>query len=77
MSNRTLIEINHDLTGKIDRYPSIFVEALVRYLNSAGPDTANDLREFGIRVFGMRHHSDAFSIDWGGIKASEKESSKR
>ena len=67
MSNRTLIEINHDFTGEIDKAPTGSLEnALLRYLRSADKQNAEALEQFGIRVFGMRHHSDPFSIRWGG-----------
>lgn len=75
MSNRSLFEINHDYTGNIDRAREGELErALLRYLRSVDKDSAANLERFGIRVFGMRHHSDGFEIQWGAIKASESKS---
>lgn len=72
MSNRTLIEISHDFAGEIDRAPTGALErVLLRYLRSGDRESAMELGRYGIRVFGMRHHSDAFEIAWGGLRASE------
>jgi hypothetical protein len=71
MSNRTLIEINHDLWHMIKERPQAFTEALICYLGSAGPRTIEPLGHFGIRVFGMRHHSEMFEIMWGVHRAAE------
>ena len=77
MSNRSLIEINHDKSHEIERHPNSFTEALGRYLRSANPDNAAALERYGVRVFGMRHHSDGFNIEWGFTKASEPRSPER
>lgn len=75
MSNRSLIEINHDYVGTIDKArEGEFERALLRYLRSADTDSAANLERFGVRVFGMRHHSDGFNIEWGGTKATEPRS---
>ena len=66
MSYRTLIEINHDFIHAIERDPEQFVKSLRRAL-----DDGLDLGRFGVRFFGRRHHTDPFSIDWGGIEAGE------
>lgn len=71
MSNRTLFEFNHDHAVKIKSDPEGFARAMVLYLNSGHPRMATGLEHFGVRTFGMRHHTDDFSINWGGIKASE------
>lgn len=63
MSNRTLIEINHDCAHEL-RTPG-FLDALGLYINSASPETREALEQFGVRVFGMRHHSEGFSVRWG------------
>lgn len=60
MSNRTLIEVNHDFCGDLS---DEFVATLKRYLRSASRETAEPLRRFGIRVIGMRHHSGNFILD--------------
>ncbi len=72
MSNRTLIEINHDYAHKIEGNQESFCRALGLYLNSGNRENADQLERYGVRVFGMRHHSDGFSIKWGAHKAEEK-----
>lgn len=73
MSNRTLIEINHDCAGDIARLSDgAFPQALLDYLRSGSREDAETLRRYGIRVFGMRHHSEGFNITWGYHHASEK-----
>jgi hypothetical protein len=75
MSNRTLIEINHDLSGVIERAPAGAVEhALLRYLRSASKENAAKLADYGIKVFGMRHHSEGFEIKWGTLDFAEQAS---
>jgi hypothetical protein len=61
MSNRTLLEINHDYAGMIDMNPQAFAYALTRYLASGSSrDVGDELRQFGVRVGPMRHHTDPF-----------------
>lgn len=62
MSNRSLIEINHDYTHDLG---ADFMLALVRYLCSADKRTAGELERWGVRVVGMRHHSDCFVVHEG------------
>lgn len=74
MSNRTLIEINHDTAAfNINGDGDAFIGALTSYLASGSPENAERLKRYGIRVFGMRHHSEAFRITWGCHKADESE----
>jgi hypothetical protein len=69
MGNRSLIEINHDLFGVIDGAPTGALEqSLLRYLSSASKEDAALLACYGIKVFGMRHHSDGFEIKWGALE---------
>lgn len=80
MSNRSLVEFNHDYTGDIERDPEGFLQAILLYLRSGqAEEVSKGRREIfrGIRVFGMRHHSDGFAIEWGGHIVTEQESSKR
>jgi hypothetical protein len=61
MGYRTLIEINHDFgpqDGNLE-----FVAALARYLRGANRDNAEALEAFGVKVIGMRHHSEKFILD--------------
>jgi hypothetical protein len=59
MSNRTLIEINHDALEVSDG----LLEALHRYVKSASRENADWLKHYGIHVIGMRHHSGNFILD--------------
>lgn len=60
MSNRTLIEINHDFAETLGE---AFLDALGRYLRSASRDNAAVLEQYGVKVVGMRHHSENFILD--------------
>lgn len=60
MSNRTLIEFNHDYAGDLGEE---FLRRLGCYLRSASRETARDLEPFGVRVVGMRHHSSNYIMD--------------
>jgi hypothetical protein len=61
MSWRTLIEFNHDITGRaIEQDPQGFVDALRFFNNSACDRNAEELKRFGITVIRTRHHSDSF-----------------
>jgi len=60
MSNRTLIEINHDY---IPEQGPAFLAALRRYLMSASRESAAGLEQYGVKVIGMRHHSGNFILD--------------
>ncbi len=72
MSNRTLIELNHDYSGQIKDDPDGFLRWLNLLLNSLDPEAKNMLRgRYGVRVFGTRDHSDGFDVKWGSIVASE------
>ena len=60
MSNRSLIEINHDRTSDLDED---FLRLLGSYLRSASRESAEALERYGVRVIGMRHHSGNFILD--------------
>ena len=60
MSNRTLIEINHDFSHRLDVE---FLATIDRYLASGSRDDAEALERYGVRVIGMRHHSGRFVLD--------------
>ena len=49
MSQRTLIEINHDFTGEIDGEDTQFVIDLVSYLRAGGERSKQNLERYGIR----------------------------
>lgn len=58
MSNRSLVELNHDLASRM-KEPG-FLEALHSYLANASDMDAERLSMYGARVFGVRHHSEPF-----------------
>ena len=59
MSIRSLIEINHDFTHRLDES---FIDALERYLNSASAESADDLERYGVRVISLRHHTGRYYL---------------
>lgn len=60
MSNRSLIELNHDYSGMIANHPEQFLELISEQLRSANnPEVAEAFRiNFGVTVHGTLHHSD-------------------
>lgn len=58
MSNRSIIELNHDFVHFIKDYPEDFVGLLVEALNSSGDREWERLRRFGIKHAITTHHSD-------------------
>ena len=54
MSNRTMLEINHDTTPYTDEQKKQWVEEMCGYLSSGDPYYLPN----GVTWFGMRHHSD-------------------
>lgn len=60
MSNRTLVELNHDFAPSLrsDKQLMTWAVAMARYLASGDPD----LLPQGVRHLGMRHHSDPCPI---------------
>lgn len=61
MSNRTIVEFNHDLAGEIDRDPEGFLDAVRNMLNSgvneAESGKRDNLSRFGVRTSPTHHHS--------------------
>lgn len=60
MSIRTLIEINHDFTFRLD---DDFMARLRTYLASGDRRAAEELKPYGVTVIGSRHHSSDFYFD--------------
>ncbi len=61
MSNRTIVEFNHDLAGEIDRDPEGFLRAIKTMLNSGVNDEdsreRDGLSRYGVRTSPTHHHS--------------------
>jgi len=53
MSNRTMLEINHDTTPHTQEERERWVEAICHYLGSGDPKYLPQ----GVTFFGMRHHT--------------------
>ena len=72
MSIRTLVEINHDKIFMIEQRPDDFADDLLRYLSSGSKEAGEQLEKYGVRVIGLRHHSDIYEIEWGAVKDTNK-----
>lgn len=72
MSQRTLLELNHDQAHRIASDPGPFLSALDA-LTRGGYDegTLLVLGSYGVRWRGQRHHSEGFDITWGCHKVRE------
>lgn len=57
MSQRTVIEINHDLAHRFHDRPDL-VELIVRALSSGSERDWEPLRSYGIRRIVQLHHTD-------------------
>lgn len=58
MSQRTIVEFNHDCGHEIDRDPEGFLRALRHLINSGSGTRENEaLERFGVRVTPTHHHS--------------------
>ena len=73
MSNRTVIEINHDYGNQIQANPDEFLEAIRNLINysSTGEDVIDDLSRFGITVTPTVHHSDPRRVVLGNYYDKE------
>jgi hypothetical protein len=64
VSNRTLIELNHDLAGEIDRDPEAFLKAIRKHVNNIGYQELPK-RIPGGRIIAARHHTESYAVVWG------------
>ena len=58
MSNRSLFEFNHDMTGQIVMNPKQFVDDILSFLGSASQENADRLERYGMTYIGTRHHTE-------------------
>ena len=67
MSNRTIVEFNHDFSGSIDKDPEGFLLALKEMLRSGvnccpenknGREIEIELSRFGVTTIPTAHHSE-------------------
>lgn len=54
MSNRSMLEFNHDLTPRDSEAQQRWAEQLVQYLTSGN----RELLPYGVTYFNIRHHSE-------------------
>lgn len=62
MSNRTIVEFNHDYTHEIRTDRGSFVSLLIAALNSGSEPEWQALEPYGVRRAVMAHHSDERSV---------------
>jgi hypothetical protein len=68
MSNRTIIEINHDYWHKIEADGDGFAQLVVDFTRACDPGIAAALRDrFGAAVLGTVHHSDKIAISFNKL----------
>lgn len=68
MSNRTIIEINHDFWHKIEDDKDTFAQLVVDFTRACDPEVADRLRaRFGAAVLGTVHHSDKITISFNKL----------
>lgn len=68
MSNRTIIEVNHDFWHKIEADKYAFGELIVKFTRACDPEVAAALRDrFGVNVLGTVHHSDKIAISFNKL----------
>ena len=61
MSNRSLLEFNHDFAHTITSKPELFMASLASFLRSADDRQMEALKRFGITWHGTRHHSEPWA----------------
>lgn len=64
MSNRTIIEFNHDLAQRIHDEPLAFALELSEYLRSTSHASRDRLKRYGARTLATIHHTDEVSIQF-------------
>lgn len=66
MSNRTIIEINHDMWHKIESNAALFGDMIAEYMRACDPKVRDNLEQrFGANVLATVHHSDDVRISFG------------
>lgn len=61
MSNRTLIEFNHDYTYDIEKHQEQFIRGLIDYLRSGDKSVLPS--GFGLTWKNIRHHADDCPVE--------------
>ena len=68
MSNRTLIEVNHDFAHDIEAHPVEFLQALAEHLRNVEYHKLPRELFRGVRVIGTRHHTESYAVKWGAYQ---------
>ena len=58
MSSRSIVEINHDHAGRIERNRDLFMGLLERALSNSIHDNWAKLLPFGVRLITTCHHTE-------------------
>jgi hypothetical protein len=71
MSNRTMLEFNHDFCPRSGE-EMVFIRGLIEYLRSGDPEFLPP----GVTYFGRRHHSDPLPLGepprgWDNSRANQ------
>jgi hypothetical protein len=67
MSNRTILELNHDLAHRIAESPEAFGKEIAEYLRATSHDSRDRLRRFGAYTLATVHHSDKITISFNKL----------
>jgi hypothetical protein len=63
MSQRSVLEINHDRSHQIDAAPTAFIVLLNQALASGSDESWEPLRHFGVRRIIQVHHSTDYKVN--------------
>ena len=79
MSQRTIVEFNHDYAHEVGRDRGALSELLAAVMRSGRPDSEEEWRlgRYGVRVLTSRHHSDSLRVEVGGHEHYSETSCKR
>ena len=68
MSNRTILEINHDYWHKIEADKEGCAGLIVEFTHACDSEVAATLQDrFGVNVLGTVHHSDKIAISFNKL----------
>lgn len=71
MSNRSLIEFNHDCWPKIASDREGFANAVLEMSRAGGtPQAVDHLERYGVTYVGQRHHSERATVEYPHYKVS-------
>lgn len=74
MSTRTIVEINHDRLGEIERLDKGQLLELIRQITDTSVPRRNSML-FGVRTLVVRHHSTSLAILVNGLPVHSEERS--